>query len=62
MQIEQMTNREIEMEQLRRVIHSTEKEITRITQEVIPGMRLKQLRRHIELTRQQVYQQQDGKV
>jgi hypothetical protein len=59
MQLSQATTRELEMEQLRRAIHAAEKEIQRITQEVIPGMRRKQLRRHIELTRQQIYQQQD---
>lgn len=62
MQIAQASTRELEMEQLRRAIHATEKEIIRITQEVIPAMRHKQIRRHRELARQEIYQQQDGKI
>lgn len=61
MQIEQMTNRQIGIEQVRRRIATAGAEIDRIMHEVLPGMILKQGRRREELARQEAMALRDGR-
>lgn len=51
--LDQATNRELEIEQVRRRVSEVDAEIKRITCEVLPGMVRKQERRRKELERQE---------
>lgn len=51
--LDQATSRELEIEQVRRRIGEAEKELLRITAEVLPGMMKKQAARRKELERQE---------
>jgi hypothetical protein len=53
MNLETMTNRQLQIELVRRRMSEAAAEITRITHEVLPGMIRKQAARHAELARQE---------